>query len=94
MIQASKTPDDKTAFGGASLNLNYKAMPMLLTEDEVIVLLRIPDICKAADYSNVVKNLKRIHGLPCIHICKKPLYPLEAIRDWILEKVEKERKVF
>lgn len=66
--------------------------PLLLTEDELIELLRIRDIGSAANPYNVIVNLKRMHNLPCIHICKVPLYPLEAIRQWILDKVEKERQ--
>lgn len=66
--------------------------PLLLTEDELIGLLRIPEVSGAKDYHRVIENLKRMHGLPCIHICKTPLYPFEAVRGWILEKVEKERQ--
>lgn len=71
---------------------NHGTMPLLLTEDEVIKLLRIPELSNASDYRNVIENLKRIHGLPCIHICKKPLYPLEAVQQWLLDKVENEQK--
>lgn len=61
-------------------------LPDLLTEEELITFLRIPEVSKAADYHNVIENLKRMHGLPRIHICGKPLYPIEAIRKWIEEK--------
>ncbi len=77
-----------------SPGLDHRPMPLLLTEDEVIDLLRIPEISEAKDYRNVIENLKRIHNLPCIHLCRKPLYPLEAIRQWILEKAEKEQQKF
>ena len=60
--------------------------PDLLTEEELVKFLRIPSVSKAADYHNVVENLKRMHGLPRIHICGKPLYPVLAIRKWIEEK--------
>ncbi len=66
--------------------------PLLLTEDELINLLRIREIGGAANPYNVIVNLKRMHGLPCIHISKTPLYPLEAVRQWILDKVQKERR--
>lgn len=66
--------------------------PLLLTEDELVDLLRIPDIGTRADHHNVIENLRRMHGLPCIHICKAPLYPFEAVRQWILDKAEKERR--
>jgi len=65
---------------------------VLLTEDELICLLRIPEIAGAVEHHNVIENLKRMHSLPCIHICKTPLYPFEAVRQWILDKVEKERR--
>ncbi len=58
----------------------------LLTEEELIKFLRIPSVSKASDYHNVITHLKRIHSLPCIHICRQPLYPTEAIRKWIEEK--------
>jgi hypothetical protein len=68
------------------------AYPLLLTENEVIDLLRIPEISHAENHHLVIKNLKRVHGLPCIHICKTPLYPFEAIRQWLLDKAERERQ--
>ncbi|MHC4705453.1 MAG: hypothetical protein ACYTFQ_33340 [Planctomycetota bacterium] len=48
----------------------------LMTEDELIVYLRIPKVSKSKDYHNVVENLKRMHQLPRI-------YPREAIKDWV-----------
>jgi hypothetical protein len=63
----------------------------LLTEGELLEYLRIPEISKAGDYRNVVENLKRFHDLPCIHISKQCLYPLEAVREWVREKVTKDR---
>ena len=64
----------------------------LMTEQELIGFLRIPEISKATDHHNVISNLKRMHDLPCIHLCKQPLYPLNAVRAWIGEKVLKEQK--
>ena len=58
----------------------------LLTEEELIIFLRIPEVSKATDYHNVIENLKRVHGLPRIHLCGKPLYPIEAVMNWIKEK--------
>lgn len=66
--------------------------PELMTRSELICFLRIPEISKAGDFGNVITNLQRMHGLPCIHICKQPLYPIDAVRKWIAEKAEKERK--
>jgi len=60
--------------------------PELMTEDEVIQFLRIPEISKAANYRHVIENLKRMHDLPCIHICRQPLYPLDSVRNWVKNK--------
>lgn len=62
------------------------AYPDLLTEAELIDFLRIPEVSRAKNHRNVIENLKRMHGLPRVHICGKPLYPVEAIRKWIEEK--------
>ena len=67
-------------------NGGFTPCPELLTEDEVISFLRIPEISAAKDYSNVIDNLKRMHDLPRIHICGKVLYPRDAIREWIKRK--------
>jgi len=64
----------------------------LMTEQELIQFLRIPLVSRANNHKNVVDNLKRMHDLPCIHICKQPLYPLVAVRRWIEEKAEKEQR--
>lgn len=63
----------------------FTPCPMLLTEQEVIRLLRIPEISNAADHHNVIENLKRMRGFPRIHLCGKALYPLEAVSRWIGE---------
>lgn len=60
--------------------------PELLTEGELIVFFRIPEISKSKDYHNVVENLKRMHDLPRIHKCGKLLYPREAVIDSIRYK--------
>ena len=67
-------------------NGGFVPCPELLTEDELITFLRIPEISKSQDYHNVIENLKRMHDLPRIHLCGKPLYPLEGIRAWIKKK--------
>jgi hypothetical protein len=60
----------------------------LMLEDELIEFLRIPQISRSKNYHNVVAHLKRHRGLPCIHICRQPLYSKESIRQWIRESAE------
>ena len=69
----------------------WRTVPELMTEYELIQYLRIPEVSKAKDYHNVVYNLKRMHNLPCIHISGQPLYPREAIDEWIRSKTEREK---
>jgi hypothetical protein len=64
----------------------------LMTESELVDFLRIPELSNAKKHSYVIENLKRMHDLPCIHICKKPLYPLNAVRNWVDEKLLKEQQ--
>ncbi len=66
--------------------------PELMTQSELIEYLRIPEVSKADNYDNVISNLKRMHDLPCIHICKQPLYPIDAVRRWIEKKLIKEQE--
>ena len=63
-----------------------------MTEPELIDFLRIPEISKAKDHHNVIANLKRMHDLPRIHICGQPLYPREAIQEWIRTNTTTGRK--
>ena len=55
----------------------------LLTEDELILFLRIPQVSNSENHHNVIEHLKRYRGLPRIRICNKVLYPKQAIREWI-----------
>lgn len=61
----------------------YTPCPDLMTEDELIRFLRIPKISKAKDLRSVITNLKRFRDLPCVHICRQPLYPREAVMEWL-----------
>jgi hypothetical protein len=36
----------------------------LLTEEELVIFLRIPHVSNSKNYHNVIENLKRMHGLP------------------------------
>jgi hypothetical protein len=57
--------------------------PDLLTEQELIQFLRLPEVSKSSNYSNVIKNLIRFQDLPRIQICKRLLFPRKAILEWI-----------
>jgi hypothetical protein len=58
-------------------------MPELMTENELIDYLRIPEISNSKDPKNVIDNLKRMRNLPRVHLCNKPLYPRKAIDQWL-----------
>jgi hypothetical protein len=90
MIQ-KKTLKSNGNLRAPTLDHEHCMFPLLLTEDEVIDLLRIPEVSKAADYHNVIENLKRVRGLPCIYISRKPLYPFTAFQNWLEEEAEKDR---
>lgn len=55
----------------------------LMTEEELVQFLRIPEVSKATDHSNVIKNLIRMRDLPRVVICNKLLYPRQAVLEWI-----------
>ncbi len=59
----------------------------LMTESEVIQFLRIPEISNSKDYHNVIENLKRVRGLPRIHICRRALYPKKAVLEWVERQI-------
>lgn len=69
---------------------NQVGFPELMTETELTHFLRIHDVSGGANPHHVVENLKRFHQLPCIHISKRPLYPLAAVRRWVEDKLVKE----
>lgn len=68
-------------------NGGFVPCPEVLTEDELIQFLRIPEVSKAENYKNVVENLKRHQNLPCIHISHKCLYPRDAVLKWMQERI-------
>jgi hypothetical protein len=57
--------------------------PTVMTEEELIRFLRIPEISKAKSYQNVIENLKRTRGLPRIHLCGKAVYLTNTIKAWL-----------
>ena len=62
--------------------------PELLTESELIEFLRVPLVSRAENPHHVIEHLRRMRGLPCVHICRQPLFWKPAIRDWLQQQVE------
>jgi len=62
----------------------------LMTESELVLYLRIPEIGKAERFENVIENLRRFHDLPSISLCRQPLYPRRLIDQWIEQQAEKQ----
>lgn len=71
---------------------SVKSFPPIMTEPELVDYLRIPEVSKAKDHGNVIANLKRSQGLPCIHISNNCLYPRAAIDAWICTQASKGQK--
>ncbi len=61
----------------------FTPCPSLLTEQELVLFLRIPEVSRSKDHHNAVEQLKRFRSLPRIHICNKCLYPLKGVLEWI-----------
>ena len=57
--------------------------PAVMTEEELIRFLRIPEISSAKNHRHVIENLKRKHGLPRIHLCGKAVYLTDAVKAWL-----------
>jgi hypothetical protein len=71
-------------------NGNMVPAPALLTEAELSRLLRIPELNRPAECSAIIGNLRRAQGLPCVHISRQPLFPLNAVLKWLDAKAQKE----
>ncbi len=56
--------------------------PTVMTEEELILYLRIPEISHATNHHQVIENLKRNRGLPRIHLCGKTVYLINSVRRW------------
>lgn len=70
-------------------NMNSgQTWPDLMTEEEVIQYLRIPEISDSKNYKNVIDHLKRMRDFPRIHLCNKVLYPLQRVREWVLKQTQ------
>lgn len=61
--------------------------PELMTEEEVIQFLRVPEISNSKNYHNVIEHLKKFRGLPRIHISRKALFPQKAILEWMEKEI-------
>jgi hypothetical protein len=68
-------------------NGGFSQCPTVMTEEELVRFLRIPEISNAKNYHYVVENLKRVHGLPRIHLCGKALYLTDSVREWLEKNV-------
>ncbi len=69
-------------------NGSFTPCPNLLTEAELIRFLRIPEVSGSQNYHNVVEHLKKVRGLPRIHICHKVLYPKKAVLEWVEKETD------
>lgn len=55
----------------------------VMTEHELIEYLRIPCVSKAANYRWAIDHLIRTRDLPCFHMCRKRVFSLAAVRQWV-----------
>jgi len=69
------------------VNGGLSPCPSVMTEEEVIRFLRIPEISGATNHRHVIENLKRRHGLPRIHLCGKAVYLADSVRQWLQLRV-------
>ena len=72
MALAAILPDPDGGFGPC---------PTVMTEEELIRFLRIPEISGAINHHHVIENLKRVHGLPRIHLCGKTVYLTDSAKQ-------------
>jgi hypothetical protein len=57
--------------------------PPVMTEEELIRFLRIPEISHATNHRHVIENLKRNHGLPRIRLCGRTVYLTDSVKAWL-----------
>ena len=69
------------------MNTEMKIFPDLMTEEELIEYLRIPEVSTSTNFKRVISNLKASRGLPKVYISRSCLYSLKAIREWIDKQV-------
>lgn len=61
--------------------------PTVMTEEELIRFLRIPEISNATNHRHVIENLKRNHGLPRVHLCGKTVYLADPVKTWLEKRI-------
>jgi len=64
-----------------------KTSSEILTEEELIAFLRIPEISQSKNFCNVIEHLKRHRDLPRFYICNRPLYLKKAVLEWIERQI-------
>ena len=89
---AMANPDNTPEFPPSKNQIMKSSrFPDLMTEEELIEYLRIPEISNAKNPHNVVENLKRMHDLPRLPLCNKVLYPKKAVLEWVEQNTRSER---
>lgn len=79
---------NQSVFVGNSYFPDGKVVPDVLTEQELIKFLRIPEVSTSKNYHNVVQNLIRFRNLPRIQIGKRLLFPKQAVLEWIQKETK------
>jgi hypothetical protein len=70
-----------------NLRDGFTPCPTVMTEEELIHFLRIPEISNAGNRRHVIENLKRKHGLPRIHLCGRTVYLTDSVKQWLQGRV-------
>jgi hypothetical protein len=65
----------------------FSPCPTVMTEEELIRFLRIPEVSRAASHRHVIENLKRMHGLPRIYLCGTAVYLTDSVKHWLQQRV-------
>ncbi len=65
----------------------FHPCPSVMTEEELIYFLRIPEISTARNYRHVIENLKRKHGLRRIQLCGKTVYLTDSVKQRLQQHV-------
>ena len=68
-------------------NGGFGPCPTVMTEEELIRFLRIPEITGGTNHRHAIENLKRMHGLPRIHLCGKAVYLTDSVKAWLRQRV-------